>query len=129
MTRVLKVGIDIHGVIDTFPEKFKLLSSALVQAGAEVHIVTGSKRCERIDNMLANAGIQFTHYFSIVDHLEQTSVDVQWRKGLPYADENAWNIAKSQYCEAQDIDLMFDDSEIYKSTFHGIETTFLHVIG
>jgi hypothetical protein len=40
MNNTLKIGLDIHGVIDTFPEKFKQLAYALVKDGAEVHIIT-----------------------------------------------------------------------------------------
>ncbi len=57
-------------MIDTYPKKFQLLSRALVRDGAEVQIVTGVKCDSRIDQLLAEAGIEFTHYFSIVEELE-----------------------------------------------------------
>lgn len=126
MNDILKVGIDIHGVIDTFPEKFKKLSVALVASGAEVHIITGSKRDDRINQLLQNAGIAFTHYFSIVEHLEQTS-SVRWEGTQPYAPEQQWNTAKRNYCKIKKIDFMIDDSDIYRDTFVGIETNFLHL--
>ena len=44
MNNSLKIGLDIHGVIDSFPEKFKQLSYALAKDGAEVHIITGKTR-------------------------------------------------------------------------------------
>lgn len=128
MKNPLKVGLDIHGVIDSFPEKFKLLSSALINDGCEVHIVTGLKRDKAIDLLLQDTGIQFTHYFSIVSHVEESGVNVDWREGLPYADEERWNSAKSEYCEAQGIDFMYDDSPTYLNTFNEIDTTYLHVI-
>ena len=129
MDNTLKIGLDIHGVIDTYPDKFRLLSQAFYRDGAEVHIVTGVKRDERINKLLSDAGIQFTHYFSIVEHLEQQADTVQWIDGLPYADEAQWNRAKRDYCHQQGLDFLFDDSEIYRDTFHDIECTFLHVIG
>ncbi len=125
----LKVGLDIHGVIDTYPEKFKLLSQAFFRDGAEVHIVTGVKRDSAIDRLLEGTGIQFTHYFSIVEHLEQQKETVEWIDGLPYADETQWNIAKRDYCARESLDFMFDDSVIYRDTFHEVDCTFLHVIG
>ena len=128
MDNIFKVGLDIHGVIDAFPDKFKRLASALLKDGAEVHIITGSKRCPGIEAFLDKAGIQFTHYFSIVDHLEESGVEIEWKEGLPYADEHHWNIAKRMYCERHDIDFMFDDSPVYRETFHDIESTYLHVI-
>lgn len=129
MSNPLKIGLDIHGVIDTFPKKFKCLASAVYKDGGEVHIVTGSKRDKNIESLLEREGIMFTHYFSIVTHLEETGTHIDWRNGLPYADEDRWNFAKSEYCKEQDIDLMFDDSSVYLETFSDIETTFLHVIG
>ena len=48
--------------------------------------------------------------------------------GLPHADEDKWNSAKSEYCEKAGIDFMIDDSAVYLETFHDIDTTYLHVI-
>ena len=124
MNNSLKIGLDIHGVIDTFPEKFKQLSYALAKDGAEVHIITGITRDNTIDEELAKAGIRFTHYFSIVEHLEANGDIIEWRGGLPHADRDKWNSAKSEYCEKTGIDFMFDDSPIYLESFHGIDTTY-----
>lgn len=126
MAEVFKVGIDIHGVIDTFPKKFKQLSMALVASGAEVHIVTGSKRDDRINILLKNEGIAFTHYFSIVESLEKSG-NIRWEDDRPYAPDEKWNMAKRNYCELQCIDLMIDDSPVYRDTFADIETNFLHL--
>lgn len=128
MQNTLKIGLDIHGVIDAFPDRFKLLSSALVKDGAEVHIVTGIKRDADVDKLLQQSGIHFTHYFSIVEHLEANNIEILWRDGLPFAEEKIWNIAKRDYCDAHKIDLMFDDSPTYLETFHDIDSTYVHVI-
>ncbi len=128
MKNKLKIGLDIHGVIDTFPARFKMLSTALIKDGAEVHIVTGVKRDVKIEKLLQKSGVQFTHYFSIVEYLEANNIKIEWRDGLPFTDENKWNLAKRNYCEAQEIDLMFDDSPIYRETFHDIESTYVQVI-
>ena len=128
MKNTLKVGLDIHGVIDSYPQKFKLLSTALIKNACEVHIVTGMKRDSQTDKLLQEAGIQFTHYFSIVTYLEENNIKIDWREDLPHADEIKWNNAKREYCEAQGIDFMFDDSPIYLNTFNDIDTTYLHVI-
>ena len=124
----LKVGLDIHGVIDAFPERFKMLSSALAKDGAEVHIVTGIKRSMEVDAMLESAGITFTHYFSIVEQLEFDDHDINWVNGLPFTDEKVWNYAKRNYCDRVGIDFMFDDSPTYLETFHDIDSTYVHVI-
>lgn len=128
MNNTLKVGLDIHGVIDAFPQRFKLLSSALMKDGAEVHIVTGIKWDEEVERLLKEAGIGYTHFFSIVDHLEANGEMIEWRDGLPYADEDKWNMAKRDYCKAEAIDFMFDDSPTYLETFNDIDSIYVHVI-
>lgn len=127
MNKILKIGLDIHGVIDAFPERFKLLSNALFSHGAEVHIITGIKWDPIVENKLIEAGIKFTHYFSIVDYLEKQGF-IRWDNGLPYADDLKWNFAKRDYCHSQGIDFMIDDSPIYGATFHDIDTTYLHLL-
>jgi hypothetical protein len=124
----LKVGIDVHGVIDTFPNDFKRLSAALIAAGHEVHIVTGLKYDGHIAEELAAAGIEYTDFFSIVDQLEEDGVEIEWRDGLPWAPDKPWNEAKSKYCEDIHMDIMIDDSYIYRDTFDNISTVFLHLI-
>jgi len=126
--RPFKVGLDVHGVIDTFPNDFKRLSNALLDAGHEVHIVTGLKYDGHIQEELEKAGIRYSHYFSIVDQLESDGVEIKWENGLPWAPDKPWNEAKSKYCEAVHIDLMIDDSYVYRDTFHDISTVFLHLI-
>ena len=38
----MKIGLDFHGVINTSPEFFGLISKLLLDAGHEVHIITGN---------------------------------------------------------------------------------------
>jgi hypothetical protein len=124
----LKLGLDFHGVIDTFPEMIAEMSRMFVAAGHEVHVVTGLKRDAIVQKGLNDFGIQYTHYFSIVEQLEQDGVTIVWRDGLPYADKIYWDIAKRDYCQKNEIDLMIDDSPVYKDTFHDISTVYLHLI-
>ncbi len=128
MNNTLKIGIDFHGVIDTFPDKFKQLAYALVKDGAEVHVVTGQQNNEEMEAALSRAGIRYTHYFSIIDHLIERGVPVEWIDGQPFANKDQWDSAKAEYCEAQDIDFMIDDSPVYREAFNRIGTTYLHLI-
>ena len=41
MSKIFKLGLDLHGVIDSIPNEFKFLSNAIVSSGGEVHILTG----------------------------------------------------------------------------------------
>jgi hypothetical protein len=124
----LKLGLDFHGVIDTFPEMIAEMSRMFVAAGHEVHVVTGLKRDAIVQKGLDDFGIQYTHYFSIVEQLEQDGVTIVWRDGLPYADKIYWDIAKRDYCQKNEIDLMIDDSPVYKDTFNDISTVYMHLI-
>lgn len=124
----LKVGLDVHGVIDTFPEIFRELSRILITNGHEVHVVTGLKKDGHIEEELAKAGIHYTHYFSIVDQLEHDGVDIDWIDGLPWAPDEEWNIAKRNYCDRVGMTVMIDDSYVYRDTFDDADTVFLHLI-
>ena len=124
----LKLGLDFHGVIDTFPEMIAEMSRMFVAAGHEVHVVTGLKRDAIVQKGLDDFGIQYTHYFSIVEQLEADGVTIVWRDGLPYADKIYWDIAKRDYCQKNEIDLMIDDSPVYKDTFNDISTVYMHLI-
>lgn len=110
----LKIGLDIHGVCDARPEVFSVLSKLLVEAGHEVHILTGPKITQKIHDELKSYGIHYTHIFSIADHNEQAGVDIKWDdKGNPHMDPYAWDKTKGEYCAKHGIDLHFDDSDAY----------------
>ena len=125
----LRLGLDLHGVIDEFPEKFCFLAKAVYLMGGEVHIITGLKRTPAIWDWLNVNDIRFTHYYSIVDDLEDRGVEIVWDEhGFPHAPDDLWDVAKAEYCVKHKIDLMIDDSGVYKETFNDIETTYLHLI-
>lgn len=122
----MKIGLDIHGVIDTFPF-FSSLSMLLWNNKCEIHIITGLKRTPDVDEMLAEHGICFTHYFSIVEALEPLGLITWDEKGLPWSsDSDAWDRAKAKYCHDVGIDLMFDDSDKYRDHFNqmNVQTIF-----
>ena len=125
----MKFGFDFHGVLDTHPDLYAHLTSALVAAGHEVHIVTGHQETAELTAQLAfpdgRRGIKWTHWFSIVDyHIEQNEHEVRFEGDQPWMENGAWNRTKADYCERVGIDLMFDDSPKYGSYFTG-KTVFL----
>lgn len=126
---MLRVGIDIHGVLDTYTRKFVELAVATRAVGGEVHIITGIKFDEAVEAELKSYGIPYTHYFSIVEQLEEDGVPFEWIDGKPYTnDSEAWDNAKAIYCDKMGIDFMYDDSDTYLPTFNDIDTVYLHVI-
>lgn len=121
--RPLKIGFDIHGVIDTFGQ-INCLLSALAHAGAEIHIITGQRYDSVIKDLLSNLGIRPNAYFSIVEYLENKGVPIEWKDNLPFADKEQWNNAKKEYCASVGIDILFDDSPAYQQTFNDSKTLF-----
>ena len=119
----MKFGIDFHGVINKNPELFAFLSHAIVNAGGELHIITGPRRAV-VEPQLQAYGIAFTHFFSIVEHEEAKGLhSIEWRENNPFMDRAVWDLAKSDYCRLHGINLHIDDSTRYGEHF---TTPFAH---
>ena len=111
-----RIGLDIHGVIDHAPEFFSELSHSLVNAGNEVHIITGASKTEEIVNKLAEFNIAYTHFFSIVDNnSDKVKYDAM---GDPWMDDLTWDMAKGKYCEENKIHVHVDDTPCYGKYFY-----------
>ena len=64
----MKLAFDIHGVVDSLPELFSVISKLLVENKHEIHILTGSKWSKKVEDQLEKYGIKYTHHFSITDY-------------------------------------------------------------
>jgi hypothetical protein len=128
LKKKFKVGLDVHGVVDTF-DIFAAMAKLNMDAGHEVHIITGQLYDKNMEEALLKSGCEFTHYYSIVGHLQSKGADlVKWdEKGFPSADPELWNAAKAEYCEDQGIDILFDDSPTYAKYFDNIDTIYCQV--
>jgi len=114
----LRIGLDIHGCINTKPEFFAELSKLLVENGHECHVITGSYDKEHIHNELKEYGIEYTHFFSIATHNSNKGVPITHdSKGRPWMDKEIWNKTKGEYCRENNIDLMLDDKIEYADHF------------
>lgn len=113
----MKVGLDIHEVIDKFPEIFIPLTEKWVNRGDEVHILTG----QSLDEVKSNLqDIHYTHFFSIVDHHKKIGTSM-WNddprgKGW-WMDRDVWMRTKGQYAKGSGLDIHFDDSLEYAEYF------------
>lgn len=113
----MKIGLDIHGVIDSNTEMFSQLTKMLVSAGHEVHIITGPDRSKMI-RFLEDNEISYTHFFSIVEDATCNGISVRWDdEGNPWVDGEFWNRSKGRYCQTMGIDLHIDDSKEYGKYF------------
>ena len=113
----MKIGLDLHGVIDKFTEIFIPLTEKWVFRGDEVHILTGQPFMETSKSI---EGISYTHFFSIVDHHQKVGTSM-WNddprgKGW-WMERDVWMRTKGQYAKGSGLDIHFDDSLGYAEYF------------
>jgi hypothetical protein len=118
-----KIGIDIHGVIDAIPDTFAFLSNAILNAGGEVHILTGGTWDNKLETQLKSFGINWTHSFSIYDELLRRNTLIVGKVQFPDGtiqekfEDGAWDKVKGEYCRDNNINLHIDDTLIYNEHF------------
>jgi nicotinamide-nucleotide adenylyltransferase len=117
----LKIGFDLHGVVDKKPAHFVALANSVRRGGGEVHVITGQSRDGVLERELLsyNGGIKWWDaIFSITDQLLATSVpytiDEIGGKAFPDAD---WDSAKAKYCEKEGMTFHVDDSSVFGKFF------------
>lgn len=121
-----KLALDIHGVSDQAPEFFAELTHALIAAGCEVHILTGSEQTDKVEEVLKEFGIEYTHFFSITDYHKSIGTEVTYLSpGNPVIDAGLWNTTKADYCRRNNIGMCIDDSDVYGDFF---TTPYMQVI-
>ncbi len=115
---IIRLGIDIHGVADTFPDFFSKLSRELVNQGHEVHIITGAEHTRSLEHYLKNQlDLAWTHLFSVTTYHKREGSEVTYIDGNPYMDSRLWNRSKAEYCRNNAIELHLDNSDIYGKYF------------
>lgn len=119
----LKIGLDIHGICDANPEFFSELSRLFVNAGHEVHILTGRRVSDGALEEIEGLGLSYTHFFSISDYHVEIGTKV-WEddEGNPWLEGELWDRTKGDYCAKHKIDFHIDDTARYGDYF---KTTFM----
>lgn len=123
----MKIAFDVHGVLDTF-EYFRELANTLYNAGHEIYIISGQLFDDQMINFLIDNEICYHKYFSITQWLMDAGHEITWKCGMPYVDDKIWNPVKSEICVAEGVDILYDDSPVYKDTFNDIDTLYVHVV-
>lgn len=121
----MRIGIDIHGVLDHHPERFIKLAMAARKSNGVVHILTGpsSDKAAIELNRLAeeyNGGEVFWHMIhSIVDHVVDNDIPhVVKEDGHVWTMvHDDWNRVKGDISKELNLDLHFDDSKEYEPYF------------
>ena len=127
----IKIGVDLHGVMDKYPDFLKPLCKAAVEHGVEVHVLTGPPSEKAIEE-LSRAGysktVHYTHLHSVVDYLKSCKVEM-WQDGDGnwWASEHDWWSSKAQICEDLGISVMIDNSPEYEKSFEKTKTVFILV--
>jgi hypothetical protein len=125
----MKIGFDLHGVLDTYPEKFKPMIEMLRLTGHQVCIVSGPTKKEIYDELYKigiNPNSILVH--SVVDYLRMKGIEFTYdEKETPWCDEETWWDSKARMCKQYGIDYLIDDSLKYKPAFDLIDADFIHV--
>jgi len=117
----MKIGLDVHGVIDKYPKIFRDLSINWDKAGHEVHILTGQSG-DIVIPTLKKLKIVYHHFYSILDlHRKQGTKmwDNDKRGAGWWMDKNVWACSKGRYASEVGLNCHFDDSYEYGRYFPG----------
>jgi hypothetical protein len=114
----MKIGLDIHGVIDTYPDRFARLSQRWAEYGHQVYIITGEPE-KSAHQTVDEAGIHYHGFFSIVDyHIKnQTPSLRQDDRGHYWVDRHVWLATKGDIAREVGLDMHFDDQIEYFEYF------------
>jgi hypothetical protein len=118
-SKPVKIGLDLHGVIDSMPEFFAFFTMAIIKAGGEIHIITGGTT-EKDIQLLKDNNIQWTHFFSITDYHNKKGTPTSGthpKYGFPMISDEEWDKTKGDYCRRERIELHIDDTLVYNDYF------------
>lgn len=129
-SRTLKIGIDIHGVIDANPYFFSYFSERLFKSGHQVHIITGAKwTVELAEKLSREYEIYWSHFHSITDYNERKGVPIYYKDpNHPWMDQDIWDSTKARICKENKIDIHIDDSEVYGQWFKTLKIPTIYVL-
>jgi hypothetical protein len=114
----MRFGLDIHGVIDRYPNFFSQLTTRLLDKQYEVHVLTGKMIDLNLKNKLKEFNVRYTSLFSISDYHIALGTDVRIdESGNPWIDPLIWDKTKADYCLKNKIHFHIDDSPNYGKFF------------
>lgn len=119
----MKIGLDLHGVVNDLPEVFRFITESIIKNGGEVHIITGStteKALYELTELGYVCDINFTHVIGLPNLLKATghqSIGIHAEFGNEEYSKLDWNRAKGIYCKRNGINLHLDDTIEYGDFF------------
>ena len=124
----VRLGLDIHGVIDEDPIFFSDLSQTVRGRGGQVFIITGREDCHDLRQELSDCGMLYDGILSITSHQKMLGTPVTYlddRKSQPIMAPDVWNPTKAALCASAGIHVMIDDSALYETFFRDIKTQYI----
>jgi hypothetical protein len=126
--KIIRVGIDIHGVIDKDPEFFSALTKKLSVKGHEIHILTGRELDDELVDRLCGFDISYNQIFSITSYHKSINTPMKFKNGdptQPLISDLRWDSTKAKYAQNNRLDFHIDDSPIYGKYFAYTDTQYL----
>lgn len=124
----MKLGLDMHGVIDSDPIFFSDISRHLINGGHEVFIITGKEDGPILTKEILDCRMTYTSILSITTYHKQIGTYIKYKNGDPNRPLIAppkWDRTKADFCRRLDIDIMIDDSKIYGRYFEDLRTQYI----
>jgi hypothetical protein len=124
----IRVGLDIHGVIDSDPVFFSELSMVINERGGDVLVVTGREKDKELVEEIEYCKIVYTDILSITSYQKMLGTPVTYldnRKSQPIMAPEVWNPTKAALCASAGIHVMIDDSALYETFFRDIKTQYI----
>jgi len=124
----IKLGLDVHGVIDEDPVFFSELSQVVHESGGSIIIVTGREKDKELVEQIQHHKIVYTDILSITSYQKMMGTPVSYldgRKSQPVMDPEIWNPTKAALCASAGVHIMVDDSQIYGKYFLDVKTQYI----
>jgi len=128
---MIRLGLDLHGVIDAEPIFFSHLADVMQLRRHEIYIVTGREDCVELRKELKECrmpGKLYNGILSITSYQKSQGTPVAYlddHKSQPMMDPKMWNPTKAMLCATAGIDIMIDDSTLYEPYFRDIKTQYI----
>lgn len=125
----IKLGIDVHGVMDDDPDSIKRALEACINTGFyEVHVISGPPAGQvqaELETLSYQEGVHYQKLHTIVDFLKESDAEM-WLddKKTWWASDEDWWSAKAKICEKYGIDIMIDNTTHYEPYFKNTKTKF-----
>jgi hypothetical protein len=116
----MKLGLDVHGVIDADPSRFREVAREIRRQGGRVILITGHPVDDQLyDELNACSFNEYDEIVSIQDELEKKGLPVLYldKHGRNRYDDTAWDSFKGIFCKEHQIDLHVDDTFKYLKYF------------